>query len=177
MHRFAAEELANGRAQHRAPVRGARIRGQSGAFELQLPALARAVDQLTERDRATIPELPCPLAELMAAVIRGVRLHACEQCVPAKHLRELGRGHFCFVEAETLGQLARVRDQLRGTYGRRVDARVQCPVYLARPAAGVRIAGQIADEGIVERWSFHVSWSETFADRPDGRKIPTWTTL
>ena len=49
VHRLAAQELANRRAQHRATVGAARVRRPAGALELQLPALAGTVDDLAQR--------------------------------------------------------------------------------------------------------------------------------
>ncbi len=78
MHRLAAQEFAHRRAQHRAAVGGARVRGWARAFQLQLPALAARVDDFAERDRATVAELPGPVAELMAAV-NASRTAACRR--------------------------------------------------------------------------------------------------
>src|SRR5688572_22881477 len=76
VHRLAAQEFADGRAQDGTAVGTARIRCRPGALELQLPALALGVDHLAQRDRAPVAELPGPLAELMTAVVRRERLHA-----------------------------------------------------------------------------------------------------
>src|SRR3569623_2534002 len=70
-HRLAAHELAQRRAQHRAAIRGARVRRRPGALQLELPRLAGVAD-LAERDRASVAELAGPRAELMAAVTRCV---------------------------------------------------------------------------------------------------------
>ena len=47
-----------------------------------------ALIDFAERDRAAVAELPGPLAELVAAVVRGVRLHALEQRVAAEDVGE-----------------------------------------------------------------------------------------
>jgi len=90
MHGLAAQELTNARAQHGAPVGGARIGRGPGALELQLPALAARVHHFPQRDRAPVAQLAGPVAELMAAVAGGVGVHAGEQRVAAKHLGEGG---------------------------------------------------------------------------------------
>ena len=75
---------AQGRAQHGSAVGVARIRSRARAFELQVPSLPRTVDDLTERDGAAISQLPCPLTELMSAVVRRIRFHPFDQRVPAE---------------------------------------------------------------------------------------------
>ena len=87
-HRLAAQKLAQRRAQHRAPVGGARVRRGARALELKLPALTPRVDDLAQGDGATIAELPRPVAELMSAVAGGVRLHAGQQAIAREHLGE-----------------------------------------------------------------------------------------
>lgn len=69
MEILAGHELSNTRSDHRAAVREARIRGLSGAFELQLETLfGDGVCGLEEGDCAAVAELAGPLAELPAAV-------------------------------------------------------------------------------------------------------------
>jgi hypothetical protein len=50
--------------------------------------LPGGIDGLAQGDRAAVAQLPGPVAELMTAVIGGVRLHAFEQGVTAENLRE-----------------------------------------------------------------------------------------
>src|SRR5215510_9050689 len=71
VHRLAAQEFAQRRAQHGAAIGGARIGRLAGALELQLLPAAVGGDQLAERDGAAVAELPGPVAELVAAVARG----------------------------------------------------------------------------------------------------------
>ena len=113
VHRLAAQELADRRSQHRASVGAARVRRLARALELQLPALAGGVDDLAEVDRAPVAELPGPVAELVAAVVRGVRLHALDERVAAEDLREPRRRDIGFADAEPLRHLARMGDQMR----------------------------------------------------------------
>src|SRR5688572_17517325 len=89
MHRLAAQKLAHGRAHHGAAVRAPRVRSRPGALELHLPVLAAAVRDLTEGDRAPVSELASPVAELVSAVAGGHRIHAGEQPISRKYLREL----------------------------------------------------------------------------------------
>jgi hypothetical protein len=46
------------------------------------------------------------MAELVAAVVRGPRLHPVEHGVAAEHLRELQRSHLILVEPEHRRHLA-----------------------------------------------------------------------
>jgi hypothetical protein len=90
------------------------------------------------------------MAELVAAVVRGPRLHAVEHGVAAEHLRELRRSHVVLVEPEARRHLARMRDQPRCGDRRRVDARPGRSFHLAQARAGFGIARQFAQEGVVE---------------------------
>ena len=149
VHRLAAEELADRGAEHRAPVGGARVRRRPGALELQLPALAAAVDDLAEGDRAAVAELARPHAELMAAVVRRVRIHPLDDRVSAEHARELGGLDERGVDAEDRRHLGRMRDEPRRLDRRRLHARVE-RVNLARPGSRFGVARQVADERVVE---------------------------
>jgi hypothetical protein len=106
MHRFAAQELADRRAQHGTAVGGTRIRRQSCALELELPAPAVRVHRFAQRDRAAIAQLAGPMTELVAAVVRGVRLHARQQRVATEDTGEFGGLHRCFVQPQFRGHLA-----------------------------------------------------------------------
>ncbi len=85
MHCFAAQELADRRAQHRSPIGTARVRRAPGALQLQLPVRPLRGEQLAQRDRTTIAELPRPMAELVAAVVGCPRRHAGIQRVAAEY--------------------------------------------------------------------------------------------
>jgi hypothetical protein len=76
VHRLAAEEFADRRAQHRATVGAARIRSRPCTLQLQLATPAIRQHSLAQADRASIAQLPCPVPELVAAVVGRKRLHA-----------------------------------------------------------------------------------------------------
>ena len=133
MHRLAAEELADRRAQHRAAVGAARVRRRARALELQLPALAGGVDDFAQRDRPAVAELAGPVAELVAAVV-GRDTAACPAAAHCRRRRWANAGDMTLVIAETQARrhFARPRHQSRRRHGRRIDARPQRAVYLAR---------------------------------------------
>ncbi len=69
----------NSRTDERNTARPSAVReyGVSPApFSCRSNLLPSGIDDFGERDRAAIAELPCPVAELMAAVARRIRLHA-----------------------------------------------------------------------------------------------------
>jgi hypothetical protein len=82
VHRLAAQEFADRRAQHRATIGTARIRRRPCALQLQLatPTVANtASPRLIARPS---PNWPCPVAELVPAVVGRVRLHAGSSALP-----------------------------------------------------------------------------------------------
>ena len=87
VHRFAAQELAYARAQHGQAVGAARVGRGAGTLELQRPAFVAPVDDLAQIDRAAVAELACPVAELVAAVARGIGVHAGEQPIAGEDPR------------------------------------------------------------------------------------------
>ena len=93
MHRFAAQELADARSQHRAPVAHAGVGRLAAALELQFPSFAIGVDDLAEQDCAPIAQLPGPVAELVAAVDAGQRRAAGQGQVAGKDLERGLRPH------------------------------------------------------------------------------------
>ena len=66
-HGFRAQEFADGRAQHGAPVAHARVRRGAGAFQLQLQRAAVRGD-IAQQDGAAIAQLAGPDAELVARI-------------------------------------------------------------------------------------------------------------
>jgi hypothetical protein len=98
MHRLAAQELANRRAQHRASVCPPRVRCLAGALELQFKALAGAVDRLAKQNRPAVAELPGPLTKLVATIAAGVTDHPWQQGVAGQCSKQSRRGHRLFVE-------------------------------------------------------------------------------
>ncbi|MNX88816.1 hypothetical protein D3C86_1208030 [compost metagenome] len=150
MHRLAAQELANRRAQHGPAVAAARVRRRARALELQFQALSLRVEGFAERDRPPVSELPGPVAELVPAVVRRVGLHAGEQRIAAEDPRERGRGDRLGCKAEHGSDVMGGCDQARIAHGRGRDARVERPQDLASARAFLRITGQVADKGVVE---------------------------
>ena len=150
VHRLAAQEFADRRAQHGAAIGGARVGRRSGALELQFPALSGRVDQFAQRDGASVAELSGPMAELVPAVVRRDRLHAGEKRVAAEDLREFGRCHVRVAESEPLRHFARIRDQPRVRHRLGRDAGPQRRMHLADPRSRFRIAGKVTDERVVE---------------------------
>mmetsp|Transcript_3771 Transcript_3771/g.11741 ORF Transcript_3771/g.11741 Transcript_3771/m.11741 type:complete len:286 (-) Transcript_3771:337-1194(-) len=74
VHVLRAQELADGGAQHLAPIAAARVQRWACALELQLPPLAARVEALAEVHRRAVAQLPAKMAELVAAVaVRGGR--------------------------------------------------------------------------------------------------------
>ncbi len=146
-HGLAAHEFTQRRAQHRAAIGGARIRRFTRALELQLLARAVAGDDFGERDGAPVAELPGPMAELVAAVARGVRLHAGQHAIAAQHLhRQRARTR----QAERLAKCARPAEQARRRHRCRLDARVARVAHLARHVDQHRVGRQVAHECILE---------------------------
>jgi hypothetical protein len=160
MHRFAAQKLANRRAQHGAAVGAARIRRWARALQLQLPALARRVDCFAQRDRAAVAELPGPVAELVPAVVGRVGLHAVEQRVASEHLCERGRCGLRRGDAQQRRHLARIRNQARRGHRRGPHPRVQRPVHLPPLRSSLEIGGQVAYEAVVEAEGLHSGMSQ-----------------
>ena len=76
MHRFGTQKLADARAQHRAAVAAARVGGAAGALQLHFPAFARGILHFAQQDRTAVTQLRHVLAELVAGVERGDRVHA-----------------------------------------------------------------------------------------------------
>ena len=155
VHRLAAQELADRRTQHRAAVGAARIRGRAGALQLQFAALAIGQHGLAQRDRAAVAQLPGPMAELVAAVIGRERLHAGQQRIAGEHRGEFGRGHVFIAETELGRHFPRMRQQPRGSHRGRLDLRPQGALHLAHEIARLGIAGQGAQEGVVEHREMH----------------------
>ncbi|OIQ70520.1 hypothetical protein GALL_478680 [mine drainage metagenome] len=82
-HRLGAGKFTDGRAQHRPAVAHAGKRRASAALELHFPGRktialrsATGVRPFAQQQRATIPQLPCPVAELMAGIHGGPALGA-----------------------------------------------------------------------------------------------------
>jgi hypothetical protein len=117
------------------------------------------VHRFAQADRPAIAKLPGPVAELMAAVVGGVGLHALQQGIAAEHLRELRRRHVGGREAEQFGDFARVRDQARRAHWRGLDLRVGRARDLAHARAALRVGRQLAQETVVEAQGGHAMQS------------------
>ena len=150
VHGLAAEELADRRAQHGAAVGGARIRRRARALELQLPALATGGDDLAQRDGAAVAQLPGPVAELMAAVVGRVRVHAGQQRVACEHLCECGIGGVQRVQPQQRQHFAGDREDLRVRHGRGCHARPQSLPLAPTPVPRALITRQRRANAIVE---------------------------
>ena len=84
------------------------------------------------------------MAELVAAVVGRIRLHAVEQRIAAEDLRKLRRCDALFVNAQQRRDFARIREQPRGGDGRGLDRGIQRAVHLPHARAGSRSAGRCA---------------------------------
>jgi hypothetical protein len=147
VHGLAAAELAQRRAQHRAPVGGARVGREAGALELELLAAAVRGEELAERNRAPVAELPGPVPELVAGIARCVRLHAGQQPVAGKHRERLRTGAR---EAERRSEPLRPGEQPRRCDRGRRNSRIAGIAHLPRHVLLDRIAGQVAHESVLE---------------------------
>src|SRR5204863_8478215 len=102
-------------------------------------------DHLAERDRAPVAELPCPVAELVAAVARSVGLHSGEHAIPAKNVCRSGAG-----DAEKIAQVVRPGEQPRLGDRGRVYTGVSRVADLTRHVGEHRVRGQIAHESVLD---------------------------
>ena len=132
------------------PSARARVRRRARALELQLPARAVRADDLAERDRAAVAELPGPVAELVPAVARGVRLHAGQHAVAAEHLDRRADRRRRARDAEHLAHRVRPGQQPRRPYRGRIDARIAGVAHRARHVMRHRIARQLAHKAIIK---------------------------
>jgi hypothetical protein len=146
MHRLAAQELADRRAQHRAAVGAARVRRRAGALELQFKALPLPVDRFAEQDRPAVAELSGPLSELVATVATGIADHAGQQSVAGQRGEHFRRGHRLFVEIERCRDLARIGEQARRGDRRRIDRRPAGAEDLPRHVVLLGVTRQFAHE-------------------------------
>ena len=150
MHGFAAREFAQRRAQHRAAIGGARVGRAARALELQFLARAVGRDDFAQRDGAAVAQLPGPVAELVAAVARSIRLHAGQQAIAAEHLGRKSVRRRRAREAEHLCRFVGPCQQPRPGNRRRVDARVAGVLHLARPVHQHRVGRKRRDECVLE---------------------------
>ena len=150
VHRLAAQELADRRAQHGATVGATRIRRRAGPLQLQFVAASAGVDRLAEEDCAAVAELPGPGTELVPAVAGRVRRHARQQRVAGQRLDPGARLQLVHGDPQFVGHFARIRQQARRRDRRRHDWRPERAEHLARIVAAVIVAGQLAQQAVVE---------------------------
>ena len=150
MHRLAAEELPDRRAQHRQPIGGAGVGRKARTLELQRPVLAPAVDRFSEIDGAPVAELSRPVAELVPAVTGGVRVHAGQNAVPGENLQKLVGRALLRTQPDQFGNFPGVSDETWGRRGPGRHAGVAGIADLPDGVPGLRIRGQGIDEAIVE---------------------------
>ncbi len=150
MHRLAAQELADRRAQHRTPIGTARVRRAPGALQLQFPVRPFRGEQFAQRDRTAIAELPRPVAELMPTVVGRPRCHPGIQRIAAEHPCEVLALDQVLAHAQQRGHVRRVRQQVWGGDRGRHHRGPRGLAHLAHARAGFRIAGQVTDEAVVE---------------------------
>ena len=84
MHRFAAEEFSDGGAQHGFAVGSARIRRETGTFELQFEDAVLRFD-FTKRNGSPVAQLAGPVSELVTPVALRVGLHTSDGRTAAQH--------------------------------------------------------------------------------------------
>ena len=150
VHRFAAEELPNARAQHRAPISGTRVGRRAGALELQFPSFAARVEHFAQADRAAIAKLPGPIPELMPAVVGGIGAHPGQERVTAEDVGELRRLFGAGFEADERHDVRRHRQDARRGNGRRRHRAPRGAEHLATGVGRIGIAGKAGGELVVE---------------------------
>ena len=148
MHRLGAQELADRGPQHRPAVRLREygVRPAPLSWSSHPPVRRR---HFAERDRAPVAELVRPLAELVAAVARGVRPHARHLPVARQNLGRRSGAKRWSCEPELRAHGIRPRQQRRGRHRRRRHVRVTGAGHGARHVARRRIAGR-PDERVGE---------------------------
>ena len=148
-HGFAAQELAYRRAQHGAAVGAAGVGRRAGALELQLLPLPGRVDHFAQRDGAAVAQLSRPVAELVTAVARRIRLHAGQQPVAGECFdRGVDAGRA--LEAELRTEHVRPGEQFGRSHRRRRREGVGHVAHLARAHHLRRVRRQAAHEQVVE---------------------------
>ena len=118
--------FAQHRAEPGAPVAAARERRAAGALELDVAALAVAVDDLAEQERAAVAELGHEVAELVAGVEPGERLGALGHLVAGEESRRRpsvarasGSRPSCSANAQLRNAASAVRPPASARSGRR----------------------------------------------------------
>jgi len=149
MHGLTTKKFAQRRAQHGTAIGEPRIRRGPCALELQFLPLAARRDELTQRDRSTITELPRPVAELMAPVASRVRAHAGRERVAGENIdRGPGRSGPC--EPEFRAKLVGPCEQTRRRYRCRHHQCIGRISHRTRPVAAISITRQRRDHAGLE---------------------------
>ena len=118
VHRFADQVFAQHRADGGAAVAVARERSGPGALELQVAALAAAVDQFTQQDGAAVAKLRHEVAELVAGVGHRQRQRARRNDVAGEHSGGVGAAG----KTQLGGQGVVERQQVRRLHRRGIHA-------------------------------------------------------
>ena len=113
MHRLAAEELADGRAQHRASVGRARVGRRPGPFELDVVPPALRIDRFAQQERAAVAKLRHEVSELMTRIGCGNRLGAFRNRLTRKNLRQGLRIKPGKIKPQRVGERLVQRNQTR----------------------------------------------------------------
>ena len=109
VHGLAAQELADGRAQHGAPVAHARVGRAARALELNLVARG----SFAQQDGTAVAKLAGPDTELVAAVDAGQRMAAGQHGIAGERLQGLIGGQPLRVQAQQLGSAGAGGDPVR----------------------------------------------------------------
>ena len=141
VHRLAAQELANRRAQHRAAV-GACASTACGPAPLSCSSQRSpaALTSFAQRDRAAVAELPGPVAELVPAVVRRDTA-ACRAAARCRRTpgRTPGDATSASLNPSALGHFARMRHQPRRRHrrrARRASTTPPCTWRIRGPVSG-----------------------------------------
>ena len=111
--------------------------------------LSGRIHRFTEKNRAAIAQLPGPAAELVAAVVGGVSLHAGQEGVSGQ-CGEPVLAPFIAFKAQQPRRLGRVAEQPGSRDWCRCDGRPQGPVDGTGLVQGESFTGQFAQQAVVE---------------------------
>ncbi len=98
MHGFAAQEFADARTQHGAPIAHARVGGSAAAFELHL----QPAHGFAQQDGPPVAQLPGPHAKLVAAVNAGQGAAAGQAGIARERMQRFVRRHPVCIKRQQL---------------------------------------------------------------------------
>jgi hypothetical protein len=150
VHGFAAEELAQRRAQHREAIGRAGITGSGPAPLSCSIQRSPGAHHLAEVDRPAVAELARPVAELVPAVAGGVGVHARQQPVAGEHLGERGGLADRRVEPDQLGYFPAYATRRGAATGVGSTRENTAPRTWRRRGSGLGVGGQVSGEAVVE---------------------------